>query len=411
MEKISTQMQTAISNFKSVSLQSNAFTHEYDLIVFCHLRWEFVFQRPQHIMQRLGKDRKILFVEEPIDFNENNRGSVNEIKVNKNITVIQPRVNWENYVQEVAPIIKKYVRQKQITTPLLWFYSAHVADMMDEISHRGVVYDCMDELAAFKNAPQSLVENEKRLLRMADVVFTGGKSLYESKKRFQSNVYCFPSSVDHRHFEKALKRSTSIPSDLKAIPGPRVGFYGVIDERLDTNLLKEVSKLMPQVSFVVIGPVVKIREADLPQAPNLYYLGSKSYKDLPNYLKGFDVAMMPFALNEATQFISPTKTLEFMAALKPIISTAIYDVVRDYKSEVKIIETARDFKKAVRTYLAESSVARKKRIALQKAVIEQTSWDNTVKSMKKIISTQLSPSFDSDSAVRNVSPLTLGFSA
>lgn len=362
---------------------------EYDLVVFCHLRWEFVTQRPQHLISRIGKDRKALFVEEPIGFDETNKGTANVIQPSENITVIQPRIPWENMFEEMTPIVREYMQKLNINKPIVWFYSAAFLPMKDKIESSLVVYDCMDELSAFKGASPDLIEKEKELIRSADVVFTGGKSMYESKSKIGNNVHCFPSSVDRKHFEKALDESTEIPEDISSLNKPIVGYYGVIDERIDLDLLDKISSDVPDVTFLMIGPVVKIDESDLPRNPNIVYPGGKKYEELPNYLKFIDICMMPFAMNESTKFISPTKTLEYMVACKPIISTPIYDVVRDYSDVVKIVENSDEFVAAIQYYLNETNDEKQKRQELQKDIIEKTSWDNTANEMMRLMADAL----------------------
>ncbi|HEU4497126.1 MAG TPA: glycosyltransferase, partial [Flavobacterium sp.] len=349
----------------------------YDMIVFCHLRWQFVYQRPQHIISRMAKDYKILFIEEPVHFNENEENTGNLIKVNENLHVLQPRVRS---IADIKNILPKFIINKNVE--IGWFYSASFSIMLNEINFSTVVYDCMDELTLFKNAPQELIAQEKYLMQEASIVFTGGKSLYESKKQFHDNVYCFPSSVDQEHFAKAMN-GIEIPEDIASIPFPIVGYFGVIDERLNLEMVNQTAQLQPDVSFVMIGPVAKISEEDLPRQKNIHYLGMKQYENLPQYLKAFTIAMMPFALNDATKFISPTKTLEYMAAGRPIISTPIKDVVRDYSSCVEIIETAEDFSKAIDTILKNP-----KDLSVRlsyKDILDKTSWNNTAAQMKKII--------------------------
>jgi glycosyltransferase involved in cell wall biosynthesis len=361
-----------------------------DIIVFSHLRWEFVTQRPQHLLKRFAaKGHRIFFVEEPLSFTPQQRGEAHIFQADDRITVVQPYIELEKYAKQVKPILKNLVTTFNITSPILWFYSAFFEEVITDLEHSLVIYDAMDELSAFKGASPQLLSKEKHLFKQADIVFTGGKSLFESKRKQHHEVYCFPSSVDKTHFLKAESATTPIPADLQKIPLPRVGFYGVIDERMDLQLLKKVAQKLPSVSFVMIGPVVKIDANSLPQLKNIYYLGAKNYQELPAYLKGIDVAMMPFALNESTKFISPTKTLEFMAAKKPIVSTAIYDVARDYQQEVKVVRSATHFTNAVEEYLQESASERRKRVARQLKVIEKTSWDNTAAEMKKIIDQKL----------------------
>jgi glycosyltransferase involved in cell wall biosynthesis len=347
----------------------------YDMIVFCHLRWQFVYQRPQHIISRFSSTMKILFIEEPL--HQSNENSENLIVISKTLHVLQPNVKD---IESIAAILPNYIKNK--TIPIGWFYSASFSPLLEQLHFETVVYDCMDELSLFKGAPVHLINQEKYLMAYADIIFTGGKSLYESKKQLHANVYCFPSSVDEEHFAHALN-GIEIATDIVNLPSPVVGYYGVIDERIDLKLLHETSKKLPNVSFVMIGPLAKIEDADLPKENNIYYLGMKSYDELPNYLKAFDIAMMPFALNDATKYISPTKTLEYMAAGKPIISTKITDVVRDYSDSVSLIESADEFCESIIS-LAEQ----KDRLPMQlryNKILQNTSWDFTVNKMKSII--------------------------
>lgn len=352
------------------------------LIVFCHLRWDFVIQRPQHLINRLAKNRKVLFVEEPIGHEAHERGTAVIRNVAPNIQVLQPRTDHTRLAEEIAPLILNFIKEAGWKKPFIWFYSAAFGDLAKLIPHSLLVYDCMDELSAFRGAPASLIEQEKRLLTAADVVFTGGKSLYEAKKLLSDRVWCYPSSVDSAHFEKALHAGTAIPSDLEKVARPVVGYYGVIDERIDYELIADVARQHPEVSFVMIGPVVKVNPADLPQAANLHYLGGKDYSELPAYLKGFDIAMMPFALNESTKFISPTKTLEYIAAQKPVISTPVYDVVRDYSEVIPIVRTADEFSKALSGFLQKDATQRDTRLDKYKTILQAVSWDKTAAAME-----------------------------
>lgn len=376
-----------------------------DMVVFSHLRWEFVKQRPQHLLERIARHNRVLFVEEPIVSSVATYGTANIIDIDDNLRVIQPRITWGSFA-DLSKVVQRY-SHLETTTPLVWLYSASYLPVLDYLKYQLLIYDCMDELSAFKGAPAELRRQEEELLNQADLVFTGGKSLYEAKQPFNPQTYCFPSSVDQKHFARAYRPSTVVPADLRAIRQPRIGFYGVIDERLDLTLLAAVAAQNPELAFVLIGPVVKIDPAELPQAANIYYLGSRSYDQLPAYLKGFTVAMMPFALNEATRFISPTKTLEFMAAGKPIVSTPITDVKRSYHREVKIAATAAEFSHAIRGYLSESTWSRQLRLARQAAVIQGTSWDNTAQQMMSLMATQLA-ALDPQPVVATVQSPALG---
>jgi len=382
--------------------ENEGFLPNAPMIVFCHLRWEFVTQRPQHLISRLAKNRTILFVEEPIGHESHERGTASIQKVAENIQVLQPRTNHEQLTEEIAPLVLDFMKNAGWDKPIIWFYSAAFGDLANHIPHSLLIYDCMDELSAFRGAPASLIAQEKLLLENADVVFTGGKSLYEAKKQLSDKVWCYPSSVDSAHFEQALDEQTTVPSDLANVAHPVVGYYGVIDERIDYELLGNVARQNPHVSFVMIGPVVKVDPADLPQAANLHYLGGKSYSELPSYLKGFDVAMMPFALNESTKFISPTKTLEYLAAHKPIISTAIYDVVRDYSDIIPIVNNAEEFSNALAGFLQETTDQRALRLKKGQTILQAVSWDKTVAAMEGNIMEALSLKNDRSASLARV---------
>ncbi len=347
----------------------------YDLVVFCHLRWDFVYQRPQHIISRLSHDFKILFVEEPI-YHAGSGHSLNQIL--SNLHVFRPNIS---HIDELPDALAKFLGPSEI--PMAWFYSPSFCAVLDRIKFGTVIYDCMDELSLFKGAPASLIQQERILLEKSDIVFTGGRSLYEAKEPHHPNVHCFPSSVDFDHFARA-KNGISLPHDISEIPTPIVGYFGVVDERLDLDLIEQTASQLPEVSFVFIGPVVKISDSDLPRLPNIHYLGMKAYQTLPNYLKAFEIAMMPFALNDATKYISPTKTLEYMAAEKPIISTRVKDVEREYSTCVHLVTDASEFVEEVKNILYPTTV-NPTHVDRYSDILGKTSWDSTVFRMKVAI--------------------------
>ncbi len=366
-------------DFATVNKHTADEKKEYDMIVFCHLRWDFVFQRPQHLINRLSQSYKILMVEEPIVYAEGEKYTAHIKHITDRITVLQPRVDTIN---EIGDVIKKHLSSN--TIPIGWFYSAAFVPVFEKIKFCKIIYDCMDELALFKGASQQLISQEKELILKADLVFTGGKSLYESKRHFKTSTYCFPSSVDREHFDIANKNA-EVPNEIAYLPKPIIGYYGVIDERIDYLLLEETARENPDCSFVMIGPLAKITAEELPQNPNLYFLGMRDYNQLPAYLGSFDIAMMPFAMNDATKYISPTKTLEYMAGGKPVISTPVHDVVRDYNHCVKIIKNAGDFKSAIKSFIADED---KSYLKAYSSVLDATSWDATVMQMIELIKTK-----------------------
>jgi UDP-galactopyranose mutase len=271
----------------------------------------------------------------------------------------------------------------RITSPILWYYTPMAIGWTNHLQGSAIVYDCMDELSAFKGAPPALKEREAELFNRADLVFTGGQSLYEVKRHQHKNVYAFPSSIDAAHFAQA-RSVVEEPADQAEIPHPRLGFFGVIDERMDIELLEAVAAARPDWHLVIVGPVVKIDPADLPRRENIHYLGGKSYNELPSYLAGWDVALLPFARNESTRFISPTKTPEYLAAGCPVVSTSIRDVVRPYGEHglVHIADDASGFVASVEAAMNEDAAARMREVDV---FLSQTSWDQTWGRMNELI--------------------------
>lgn len=366
------------------------FLNTIDLICFSHLRWNFVFQRPQHLLSRFSNYTRVFFVEEPIFHDEPDKLHIN--KAEGNVYVVVPHLQHGLSETEVV------TRQKEMITNLLsvmevnnyfaWFYTPMAVPFTDHLKPELIVYDCMDELAAFKFAPVALKDNEKALMAKADVVFTGGYSIYEAKKDKHPNIYPFPSSIDKEHFAKARLAKTD-PADQAHIPHPRFGFFGVIDERLDIEMIAQAAAARPEWQFVIIGPVVKIDPATLPQNKNIHYLGGKTYNELPQYLSGWDVAMIPFAMNESTRYISPTKTPEYLAAGIPVISTPIKDVVSPYGDNklVHIAANAKEFVKYGDAILQKK--ARKAWLTKVDAFLAGNSWDKTWSQMAKHIENKL----------------------
>lgn len=371
-------------------------TTVYDILCFSHLRWDFVFQRPQHLLSRFSKERRVFFIEEPTY--HDGAASFRISERDGGVTVMLPVLPHGCDVEaELKSLLDKFVSDENIENFVTWYYTPMMLGWSDHLEPEAVVYDCMDELAAFKNAPAELREMESRLFELADLVFTGGRSLYESKKNQHSAVYCFPSSIDVKHFARAMN-ANSEPADQAPIANPRIGFFGVIDERTDIDLLRQAASLRPEWQFVMLGPVVKISEDDLPKAANIHYLGGKDYKVLPDYISGWDVAMMPFAINESTRFISPTKTPEYLAAGRPVVSTRITDVVAPYGEAglVHIADTAEEFVAAIETAMNEDPEERRNKAS---EFLRDMSWDKTFRSMSDLICDVVSDSESEGSKV------------
>lgn len=355
----------------------------YDLICLSHLRWDFVYQRPQQLVSRCARAHRVFFVEEPVFDAEKAWLHVSD-RPDQNVRVLVAHLPWgpteEEHGQMYRALLDDFLRENEVQNYVLWYYTPMMASWTATLEPEAVVYDCMDELSAFAGAPPVLRGRETQLLRRADLVFTGGQSLYEAKRDQHPSVYAFPSSVDVPFFSKALT-ITEEPADQQVIPRPRLGFYGVIDERLDVDLLGAVAELRPSWQWTIVGPVVsKIDPATLPRHPNIHYLGSKAYSDLPAYLSGWDVALLLFAHNESTRFISPTKTPEYLAAGKPVVSTSIRDVVRPYGDQglAHIADTPKDFVAACEEAMREDPDKRQRKANI---LLTEMSWDKTWSAM------------------------------
>ncbi len=350
------------------------------MLCLSHLRWSFVYQRPQHLMSRFGREYNLLFWEEPIATEEPEPWL--EVRPEENgVQVLIPRLPdgcaGQAAVRVQQGLLDGYLDQLGVDRPLLWFYTPMALSFAGHLQARVTIYDCMDELSAFRGAPPELIERERELLLRADLVFTGGYSLWEAKRELHDNAFAFPSSVDVAHFASA-RHAQSDPADQADIAHPRLGFYGVIDERFDIDLVASVAAQQPDWQIVLVGPVVKIDPADLPRLPNIHYLGAKTYDELPGYLSGWEVAIMPFALNESTRFISPTKTPEYLAGGCPVVSTPIKDVVRTYGDTgiVRIADSPETFVSAVQAALDDAAEPESLR-AKADEILGEMSWDHT----------------------------------
>lgn len=376
------------------------------IIVFSHLRWNFVYQRPQHLLSRMANDYRIIFVEEPVyeaydDYLERTTPSMN-------IEVLRPHLTGsaqgfdDACMTPLRAMLSEFLASQALKPYWLWFYTPLALPLAEGLEAEGIVYDCMDELSAFKGASPLMLAREEALFQVADVVFTGGPSLYQCKRHKHPNVYCFASSVDVAHFAPQSQASVAAESVTTASSfaaststyaaarspsalQPRVGYFGVIDERIDFDLIANMAQAHPDWLIIMVGPVVKVDPHHLPQADNIQWLGQQPYEALPQLVAQWDVCMMPFALNASTRFISPTKTLEYMAAERAIVSTAITDVAEPYGHVVPIATTHQDFINQCELLLNETSAQRQQRIETMRDIVSKTSWDKTALSMQKIL--------------------------
>ena len=353
------------------------------LIVFCHLRWDFVYQRPQQLLSRLAASRRIVFVEEPIFGAADARLEVYEPC--DGVTVLRMHLAGAGagfHDAQMGPSLQRWLADEFIDEYLLWFYTPMALPLARGLTPRGMVYDCMDELSAFDFAPPELIALENALFDTVDLVFTGGRSLYESKRHRHDDVYCFPSSVEHAHFGRS---GLADHPDQASLPHPRLGYYGVIDERLDLELVAALADAHAEWQIVMVGPLAKIGPESLPRRPNLHWMGQRRYDELPAFLAGWDICLMPFALNASTRFISPTKTLEYLAAGKPAVSTPIRDVADQYAQVVPIAATADEFVAACEAILPRTPAEAAAFSSAAADTVSATSWDRTAGAMQALL--------------------------
>ena len=359
------------------------------LICFSHLRWDFVFQRPQHLMGRFAVTREVIYFEEPM---EAAVGAAPELKLREDPTGVVVATPWlardlahDRRDGVVAGLLDRMIEDRNIVQPVAWYYTPMMLPLSRHVEASAVVYDCMDELANFRFAPPALRPLEQELIATSDVIFTGGYSLYEAKQTLHANIHPFPSSVDRAHFA-AARRMTSVVNAVEA-KGPVLGFYGVIDERMDLGLIAAVADARPDWTLVMVGPVVKISPDDLPVRANIQYPGGAGYADLPAHLASWDVALMPFAINESTRFISPTKTPEYLSAGKPVVSTPIRDVVRHYGKlqAVGIADTPEAFIAACDAALEMAAAPNGEWLVESDKTLADLSWDQTHIRMSALI--------------------------
>jgi glycosyltransferase involved in cell wall biosynthesis len=380
----------------STSITSPGSAPEFtDLLCFAHLRWNFVYQRPQHLLSRAAHQCRVWYIEEPV---WQDTLALDIRKVSENLTVVVPHlprgIDEPTAIRLQRQLVDQLIDQQTITDYITWYYTPMALPFTDHLRPKLVLYDCMDELSAFLGASPQLIEQEQRLLNRADVVFTGGYSLYEAKQKRHLNVHAFPSCIDYDHFSQAQKSAVHAglddPHDQAAIRGPRIGYSGVIDERLDLALLDKLAKQQPDWQFILLGPIVKIDPATLPQGPNLHFLGMKAYTELPAYFSNWQVAMMPFAINEATRYISPTKTPEYLAAGLPVVSTPIRDVVRTYGGWDRVV-----IADSVSAFQGGISLALQRPLGNDELALDQflrkQSWDRTWQQMQHILYRQVAP--------------------
>ncbi len=365
----------------------------YPIIVHSHLGWDWVWQRPQQFLSRLSKKHRVLFIEGPVPSSEIKRTeqTLREVSDFPNIVVLQMKMaksRWSNAAwvdaerRRVVESVLSGPLGGSFQSPVQWFYDPMaVTAFAGHLNERAIVYDCMDELSLFRGAPPELVRRERELLALADVVFAGGPKIWEAKRTLNANCFSFGCGVDKDHFGRARGPELALPADVAELPRPIFGYIGVVDERLDYELLGKLADATTG-SVVMVGPSIKVDPATFPQRGNLHWLDGRDYAGLPAYAKSFDVCLMPFAMNEATRFINPTKALEYMATGRPIVSTPVQDVVRQFSDVVAIAKDHEGFINECRRCARRPNRAR---IARGLTLAQRNSWELIVRQLEQHI--------------------------
>jgi glycosyltransferase involved in cell wall biosynthesis len=364
------------------------------LVVFSHVRWGAEVQRPQHLMRRLAGRWRVLFIEEPVQCEGPAHLQVHEPAAG--LTVLVPHTPaaaagfHDDQIALLEPLLADHWQQHPPAGPsVAWLYTPMALPLVPTFRPACVVYDCMDELAAFKNAPRQMRQRESALLARAAVVFTGGPSLFEAKRHLHAQVVCIPGSVDPAHFAPTRLQAGSEPQRRShalqgALPRPRLGYFGVIDERVDLHLIATLADTHPHWQIVMAGQVVGLDPRSLPRRANIHWLGRQAYDCLPHLMAGWDLCLLPFVLNDATRHLNPPQAMEYMAGSKPVVGTPIEDVVSLYGHAVEVARGAGAFMRACEAVLAEGAAARGQRALRMLTTVFMHSWDRSADTVHQL---------------------------
>jgi glycosyltransferase involved in cell wall biosynthesis len=355
------------------------------IVVFSHLRWDLFYQRPQHIFSRMARRWRVVFIEEPVPGSD-----VNELEIFEpapGVQVWRPHVAGaatgfhDEHLAALQALVEDGMREHAVTDYWLWFCTPMALPLASQLRPRGIVYDCMDELSAFRSAPRQLVQRETALFKVADLVFTGGRSIHNAKRSRHPDVHCLPSGVDAKHFAIAGS-AHPLHADM---PRPRLGYCGVIDERINLALLDAIARERPDWNIVMVGPLANVEAQALPRRDNIHWLGPRSYEELPALISGWDVCLLPFALTDATKSISPVQALEYMACGRPLVSTSIRDVVEPFGPVVRIADTPEGFVADCEMIMQRTPEEQAAHVRAMAEIVAGTSWDGTVNAMAELV--------------------------
>ena len=356
------------------------------LIVLSHIRWSFVCQRPQHLLTRLASWFDVYVVEEPV-FVDGEPALMSATHQN-GVEVLTPRTRefasgfHDSQLNALRPLLAEFMASRGLGEPLVWLTTPMALPLVADLEPLAVVYDCLDDVAAPGNAEPVRAAREKALMQLADIVLNGGPSAHALRHGTHPRLHCLAGAVDAAHFAPEHLDGDDVESSVAAelhrgLPRPRLGFFGVVDQRLDLALVAGLAERRPDWQFVMAGPVVGLDPATLPRRPNLRWAGLQRYEALPHLMSHWDVCLLPFVVDETTRLLNPTQTLEYLAGGKPGVGTPVPDLVSLHGAAVRIAADVDGVVAAVQALLDEPAPARAERRARAQAQVDAGSWDVT----------------------------------
>ena len=342
-------------------------------------------------MRRLARDRQVFFVEEP----RVTKGEPFTVvrRVEPNLHVVSLRVPAHLSARALENAQRRCVASltPKDEHPLLWIYSPAASRAARDLEPSLVVYDCVADHASRAGATATMKENERSLLASADLVLTAGTALFEAKRAHNVSTYPLPSSVDVAHFARARsprnEDRAGLLSGLRAIPGPRVGFLGSIDDRVDLDLVDRLAEARPGLHIVLCGALSGVTRWTLPDRPNVHYVGAQDYDDLPEHVASWDAAIFPFRGDVATRRSEPSGLLACLAAGKPIVSTPLDELGPYVAQDLVTVAHPAQFAAAVDAALrqARSPAVMNGRRRAREQLLARTSWDRTCSAMFRLV--------------------------
>ncbi|MEO7699805.1 MAG: glycosyltransferase [Opitutus sp.] len=404
---------TPASGASAAPWKTTSTSSSHPIIALCHLSWDWVWQRPQQFLSRLAKTHPVLFVETYCADVPSTVVRLRSPENCPNVTICEmhlPASRWSDgkfIDRERRRALRRALTndlEGRFDDAILWFNDPMaVTAFAGHLDESLIVYDCMDELSQFKGAPPALIEREYDLLEVADVVFCGGRKMRDKRLPYNANSHFYGTGVDIAHFGSARSSALAVAPEIAELRGPVLGYFGVVDERIDYDLLAALADADPKWHVVMVGPTTKVDPATFPKRPNLHFIGGRAYAQLPTLTKGFSVCLMPFARNEATEYINPTKALEYMAAGRPVVSTALDEVKSNFSGVARIARNHTEFIEMCQREVASPS---RSRIERGLKLAQENTWDAIVGKMERHVAEALTVRTENNlSEVTNIVPL------